>query len=198
MIIKATRKDTRRIALMHMNELKSGFLSSLGPYFLTSIYNKVIKKGVLLVYLNGHAIEGFVSFCPNTKKLMIYFAISNPFNLLWLTITCIRNPSILKKSLETFTAPFRSSRKKLTKADLPSAELLSIAVDSSIQTKGIGAQLLNTLEQELLKTGIKEYKVIAGTNLVSANNFYLKNGFVKVMNINIHGHELSNVYIKKL
>jgi len=81
---------------------------------------------------------------------------------------------------------------------LPVAELLSIAVDSTIQKSGIGSRLLNALEFELMQIGIKEYKVIAGADLDSANKFYLKNGFILVRQIIIHGNELSNIYLKKL
>jgi len=183
---------------MHMQELKSGFLSTLGLPFLTGLYNTIIQQGILLASIDGEKVDGFVSFSPNTKKLMIGFILSSPLNFLRLSFQVIRNPTFLRKSIETLTAPFKSSHRSNNEYDLPAAELLSIAVDSTIQKSGIGSQLLMALENETRKMGIREYKVIAGAHLVSANNFYLKNGFTNVLQITIHGNELSNVYVKQL
>jgi len=198
MIIKAKTSDTKGIALIHMQELKSGFLSSLGVPFLTGLYNKIIQQGILLVSIDGEQIDGFVSFSPNTKKLMIDFILSSPLNFLGLSLKFLRNPAFIQKSIETLFAPFKSSHRSNFESDLPSAELLSIAVDSTIQKSGVGSQLLMALENEIKKIGIYEYKVIAGSSRISANKFYLKNGFSRVMQITIHGNELSNVYVKKL
>lgn len=198
MVLKADTSQTKRIALIHMQELKSGFLSSLGIRLLSGLYNTIIKQGILLVSIEGQRIDGFISFSPNTKKLMIGFLISSPLNFLRLSLRFFRNPAFLRKSVETLSVPFKSSHRNNSKSDLPYAELLSIAVDSTIQKSGIGSQLLMALENEIRGIGIREYKVIAGANLVSANQFYLKNGFTFLKQITIHGNELSNVYVKKL
>lgn len=198
MVIKANSSHSNRVALIHLRELKTSFLSSLGLPFLTGLYNTINKNGILLVSINGLRINGFVSFSPNTKKLMIGFILSSPLNFLRLSLQFFRNPAFLRKSIETLSAPFKSSHRINSESDLPSAELLSIAVDSTIQKSGIGSQLLMALENEIRKMGIREYRVIAGANLVSANQFYLKNGFICVKQITIHGNELSNVYVKKL
>ena len=186
------------VALIHVKELKTGFLSSFGVTFLTNLYHLIIKNGIILVSMDEDRINGFISFSPNTKKLMVGFILSSPINFLKLSLQFFRNPAFLRKSIETLSAPFKSSHRSNSESDLPSAELLSIAVDSTIQKSGIGSQLLMALENEIKKMGIKEYKVIAGSTLVSANQFYLKNGFTCVKQIAIHGNELSNVYVKKL
>ena len=198
MIKKANISHTQKIALIHQQELKSGFLSLLGVQFLKDMYIMIIKQGILLVSVDELRIDGFVSFSPNTRRLMVGFLISNPMNFIRLFIQFFRHPVFLRKSLETFLAPFKSSHRCNSESDLPSAELLSIGVESTIQKSGIGSQLLMALESEIRGMGIGEYKVIAGVHLVSANNFYLKNGFTRVMQVTIHGNELSNVYVKKL
>ena len=198
MIIKADFSHSKRVALIHNQELKTGFLSSLGVSFLTTLYDTIIKKGTLLVSVDGAQINGFVSFSPNTKKLMLGFIFSSPSNFLGLSFKLFRNPSLLKKSFETLITPLISLQQSHAEAGLPSAELLSIAVDSSIQKSGIGFQLLSALENEIRQMGITEYKVIAGAGLQNANKFYMKNGFIPVMQIMIHGDELSNVYVKKI
>lgn len=108
----------------------------------------------------------------------------------------LRQPSLLKPLLETMRAPSLSA----SGADLeiPETELLSISVSPHAQKGGIGTQLLNALEEELIKRGIKKYKVIAGEKLEGANWFYQKNGFVAVKQIMIHGNEASNVYVKEI
>jgi len=99
--------------------------------------------------------------------------------------------------METFKAPFKS-QKANDSISLPSGELLSISVSSDCQATGIGCQLVKALEEYLIKNNISRYKVVAGEELLGANKFYLKNGFVLASQIRIHGESLSNVYIKDL
>ena len=83
MVLKADYSHTKEVAQIHMKELKTGFLCSLGRPFLTNLYNSIIKKGILLVSSDDNRIDGFVSFSPNTRMLMIGFVFSNPLILLW-------------------------------------------------------------------------------------------------------------------
>lgn len=93
---------------------------------------------------------------------------------------------------------YKKSNNSALAAKIPTTELLTIAIDSATQKKGIGSKLLKQLESQFLSIGVQEYKVIAGANLTGANNFYRKNGFKLVSQVSIHGSEVSNLYVKNI
>jgi len=198
-IISAEIGHLQRIAELHVNELKIGYLSKLGVSVLAQIYKCVLEQGILLVAINhNERITGFISFSTDTKKLMRTFAFSSIKIYLKLFLFYFKNPISIVKSLETLLAPFKSVNKKKRSQIIPVEELLSIAVDSRQQQKGTGTALITALERELVKKEIFTYKVIAGAELKSANDFYLKNGFVRIKKIYVHGCNASYVYIKKI
>jgi ribosomal protein S18 acetylase RimI-like enzyme len=55
--------------------------------------------------------------------------------------------------------------------------LLSIATDASSQSKGVGKQLLNALEDELKGSGFNSYGLSVRLDNPRAVQFYRRNGF---------------------
>ena len=201
MIRLAEGNDASGIALLHKETLATGFLAKLGVGFLRSLYVFLSQKELVIVYVNDYSTPaGFVSFSSDSSRMMKRFLISCPLCIIKIIGIVISTPAYIKRITETFTAPFKSktTQTKMGKVDLPCAELLSISVDPTSQKTGIGSQLLLALEDHLRENDIKKYKVIAGAELESANNFYKKNGFLLVAQVIIHGNELSNIYIKEL
>ena len=200
MIRLAIESDSMSIAKLHHSTLTRSFLSKLGLNFLGSLYQFLIKKELVIVHSEENRITGFISFSQNSSGMMAIFLFTCPACVFKLLGILILSPGLTKRFLETFLAPFKS-KSTLTKKGtvlLPSAELLSISVYPDCQATGIGSQLLNALEDYLRQNQILRYKVVAGVELVGANKFYLKNGFVLVNQIVIHGDSLSNVYTKEL
>lgn len=193
----AIRNDSVSITNLHVETLKSSFLSGFNVHFLACIYNFLIDHEYVWVYEEENLVKGFVSFTPNTSKMMKQFVIYNPGLLIFIFLKTFFKPEFHKKLLETFLTPFKS-KKSIDSTKLPKGELLSISVSPNCQASGIGSQLLNALEMYLQQNRILSYKVVAGEELVGANKFYLKNGFVLATKIKIHGDNLSNVYIKKI
>jgi len=200
MIRLAQRSDASMIALLHQRTLTNSFLTKLGVGFLESLYVFLIKKELVIIHSEENIITGFVSFSSNSSGMMKWFLFTCPVCIFRLLGILLSSPVFLKRFIETFVAPFKSktSQSSTGKVILPDAELLSISVDPDCQKTGIGSQLLNALENQLLQNGIRKYKVIAGVSLGSANKFYLRNGFVLVSQVMIHGNELSNIYVKEL
>ena len=200
MIRPAQKSDAIGIAMLHQRTLTNSFLAKLGIRFLESLYVFLVKKELVIVYAEGAAVKGFVSFSYNSSDMMKRFLFSSPACVIKLLGILITSPTFLKRLIETFSAPFKSktSLSSTTKVILPDAELLSISVDPNCQNSGIGSKLLEVLENQLKQCGIPEYKVIAGMSLDSANKFYLSKDFTFASQITIHGNELSNIYIKQL
>ena len=141
---------------------------------------------------------GFVSCALSSQGIMKRFLFSSPDGILKLMLVILKNPKLIKPLLETYKAPILSFSNSLAENQIPKTELLSISVSPQAQKAGIGTQLLQALEGELIKKDIFSYKVIAGEKLEGANKFYLKNGFVLTKQINIHGNDVSNVYVKEI
>lgn len=197
MIRPALKTDSASLASFHAETLTTSFLAGLGLQFLSKLYAFIITKEKVWVYEEDHEVKGFISFSGNSAGMMKRFIIHCPGCLVLLVFKTITQPTLLKRFMETFRAPFQS-QKTNGSISLPSGELLSISVSPNCQASGIGSQLLKTLEDYLHQNWILSYKVVAGEELVGANKFYIKNGFALAKQIRIHGEKLSNVYVKNV
>ena len=192
-ILKAKESDSTSIARLHKLGISEGFLSKQSDYFLGELYRYLIKNEILFIAKTDDTVVGFVAgtittsglykkFLRTNKSLLLKFALKNMFSL-----------EFIKKSFETLTAPSKTSLN--SDVDLP--ELLSIVVDSSFAGKGTGQRLVQALDGEFKRLGIKKYKVLVGSQL-QANSFYQKNGFIKNSEVELHKGDISNIYIKDL
>ena len=197
MIRPAQKTDSLSLAKLHLETLTSSFLASLGISFLDQLYVFLIRNEKVWVYEENNEIKGFVSYSGNSSGMMKRFIIHCPGCLMLLAIKTLTKPALIGRFLETFRAPSKSQDNNHS-IFLPSGELLSISVRPNCQATGIGSQLVKTLEDYLLQNQILSYKVVAGEELIGANKFYTKNGFMLVMQIRIHGDKLSNVYVKEI
>ena len=197
MIRPAQKTDSPSLAKLHTATLTSSFLAGLGLAFLNKLYTFLIQTEKVWVYEEDGDIKGFVSFSGNSAGMMKRFLFNCPGCILSLAFRTIVQPANLKRFIETFRAPFKSTASNDT-IGLPLGELLSISVSPNCQASGIGSQLVKALEMHLHQNRILSYKVVAGEELVGANKFYLKNGFVLATQIKIHGDKLSNVYVKEV
>ncbi len=80
--------------------------------------------------------------------------------------------------------------------NLPSAELLSIAVAPEERRKGLAGQLIEKGLRLYRKTGVDKVKVLIGADNKAGNKLYLKTGFELIGQIVNHG-VLSNIYVAK-
>jgi len=192
----ASEKHAKPIALLHYQGLNQSFLRELGIPFLTSMYRFFINHELVYVYLEGEDVKGFISASLSTNKVMRRFISKSPTGIVNIIIAVLKKPQLIKSILETYKSPH--TEQSGAPIDLPSVELLSIVVSDTARQGGVGTQLLSVLEAELQRLQVRKYKVVAGAKLIGANRFYLKNGFVKAVEIVIHGDDVSNVYVKEL
>lgn len=192
--MEAINNDYKTAALLHKIYISDGFLSSMKLEVLEKLYATLQENGNLIVEKANNEIIGFISFSNNLNRTYLHFFKKHPLTVIKLFILSSKNFQILRKLIETATIPFK---KKLNE-QIPKSELLSIVVDSKYQSKGIAYKLLKSLEDKLLLYRIYSYRVIAGSELIAANKFYLKNGFIKIKEIIIHKGAGSNLYIKYL
>lgn len=165
---------------------------------MDSLYKFLIKNEIVFVYEKNECLGGFVSCSLNSDKLMKRFVFYSPVGVFKILLAVISRPYLIIPVWETTLAPYKSDKKRAENITLPKVELLSVSVAPELQYEGIGTKLLYVLEGRLNELGVSEYKVVAGSSLKGANNFYKKNGFKLMSTINIHKDDLSNVYCKFL
>ena len=182
--------DAKTIAFLHKEGIPTGFLSKQSSSFLEELYRYLIAHEIVYVVKDRKKVIGFIAVSNNTSGLYKRFLKSNVFLLVKFALQNLFSVEFIKKSYETLSAPKKTHIKEIQK-ELP--ELLSIVVNSDYKGKGIGKVLLTYAEKELKD----KYKVLVGADL-EANQFYVKNGFVLVKELELHEGVKSYIYVKNL
>jgi len=180
-----------QVAALHIQCIDTGFISSLGIDFVTSLYEAIVqsKSSFGIVAVRNARVLGFVAFTTNLNKLYKSAVWRKGLIFALLLAGNVRSRGRAKKMLETLFYPARTK-----KMNLPSAELLSIAVAPEERGKGLAGQLIKQGFQHCQKEGIDKVKVLIGADNKPGNKLYLKFGFELVGQIVNHG-VLSNIYV---
>jgi ribosomal protein S18 acetylase RimI-like enzyme len=182
-----------QVAALHIQCISTGFISSMGIDFVTSLYDAIVKSKSSLgvVAVRNEKVIGFVSFTTNLNKLYKSIILRKGLKFALLLAGNVLSLRRIKKIFETLFYPARTK-----KMNLPSAELLSIAVAPEEQRKGLAGQLIEKGLRLYRKTGVDKVKVLIGADNKAGNKLYLKTGFELIGQIVNHG-VLSNIYVAK-
>jgi ribosomal protein S18 acetylase RimI-like enzyme len=188
----ATAADAPRLAELHASRIGEGFLSSLGPRFLTRLYRRVA--------LSPNAFAIVVSDGDTDRDRVVAFAAAaadvNRFYKEFLVrdgvIAGLRSaPRVVRsipRVLETLRYPALTS-------ELPKAEILAVATDAAAQGRGYGGIALDGATSELERRGCTTAKVVAGAANDSALRMYRRHGFETRAEISVHGDAPSEVLV---
>jgi ribosomal protein S18 acetylase RimI-like enzyme len=156
------------IARLHERELKAGLLAKLGPVFLSDFYRYVAadRDSVVLAAVDGKHAIGFVSGTVDIGRFYHRFLLHRGFRLAWHLV-----PYLLRRGSLSRIGSFRTYLSR-GRSELPSSELTSLAVDSSIQRSGVGKALFRAFREDLCNRGIPLFKVSAATTQAAALLFY--------------------------
>jgi ribosomal protein S18 acetylase RimI-like enzyme len=97
--------------------------------------------------------------------------------------------SVLRRAIETARHPSGGAD------GLPDAELLSIAVEGSRRSSGVGTGLATAVGRELGRRGVRECRVIVGADNPVGNRFYERLGCDRRGETTVHQGEASNVWV---
>ena len=184
----------QKVAQLHCEHINQGFLATLGPSFLTLLYEAIDKdKSSVLIAkeVNGKVVgfvSGAVSLRPIYKQLLY-----RPFSLFIALISCFLSLSKLLKIIEVL----RISKNNPVLKGLPRHELLTIVVDPSCQGQGHAEDLFQSLCSYFEAVNVMNFKIVVGGKLARANAFYLKMGCVVAGEIEVHKGKHSLVYVKQ-
>jgi len=182
-----------QVAALHIQCISTGFISSMGIDFVTSLYDAIVKSKSSLgvVAVRNEKVIGFVAFTTNLNKLYKSIIRRKGLKFALLLAGNVLSLRRVKKIFETLFYPARTK-----KINLPPAELLSIAVAPEERRKGLAGQLIKKGLRLYRKTGVDKVKVLIGADNKAGNKLYLKTGFKLIGQIVNHG-VLSNIYVAK-
>ncbi len=185
----------RQVAALHARNLDQGFLSTLGVDFLALMYQAIDEAAdsVLLVEVEADEVVGYVSGGIGMSAIYRRM-LGHPFRLARAMAPCIVQPRRLLRVLEIL----RYSRAGTLPSDLPSAELLSIAVSPAWRGRQVAERLYLRLIDHFDERGISEFKITVGERLLPAQRFYRRMGAVLAAEVQVHDGERSQVFLHRL
>lgn len=194
MIRTGKKSDIDALVEIHIGELRSQFLPSLGEKFLKLLYRNLLenKKTVIYTTEKRGAVRGYIIGSTDFNRVFKTIILKNFISYIGLIIPqLIKKPRILINLFETIFYTQQS------KTSMPKAELVVIAVSSKFRRKGLGKNLIIELEKYFKSEGIRKYKVSVTADKKTANYFYKSLSFKKEYDFFLYG-ELLNIYTKKI
>jgi ribosomal protein S18 acetylase RimI-like enzyme len=183
-------QDAPTLAALHIQGIKSGFISSLGLGFVTALYEAVAKSSSSFGFAveDDERVVGFVTFTSNISKLYKSVIVSRGLLMAGLLAGRVLSLQRIKKTLETLFYP-----KRVREEETASAELLSIVVREDKRNQGLGTELVIKSLQRCRQLGLEKVKVLVAADNEPANKLYQKCGFKLVRRTKNHD-VLSNIY----
>jgi ribosomal protein S18 acetylase RimI-like enzyme len=176
----ATAPDLGAVARLHADEIGEGFLSALGPRFLSRLYQRIAAdpRSFVLIEVKRERVEGFVAGSIDVRALYRSF--------LWrdgLVAALAAAPRLVpgwRRALETLGHGGKGP------AGAQTGELLAIAVAPRSQGRGIGQRLVLAFLGELERRGISTAQVVVAADNHRAIELYRRCGFATSRTIELH------------
>lgn len=184
----AVPEDTRRVAELHAERITDGFLTQLGPHFLQRLYRRVVKSphAFLLVAVEDDEVAGFLAGASDLHRLYRSFVARDG-----VAAAVMTGPRLLRslpQVLETSRYPSGTD-------DLPTAEILSMAVGAEYARRGLGRALVAAGVAEFQRRGMDAAKVVIAEANGSSLRLYEEAGFARCRQIAVHRGTVSEVLV---
>ncbi|MGO9339983.1 MAG: GNAT family N-acetyltransferase [Terracidiphilus sp.] len=182
------------VAALHRREIHGGFISSLNPKFLQSIYKSIARSdnAFLLAACETETerVHGFICGSTNTKSVLIQVLLRSGVGLIVSLL-----PNVF--SLRTVRKLFETARYAGAGASeaLPRAEILNFCVDRQVQRRGMGRLLFAALRAEFRQRGVQTIKIVTGESQIGAQRFYDAVNARRAGNLEIHDNSKSVVFL---
>jgi ribosomal protein S18 acetylase RimI-like enzyme len=185
----------REIAVLHQREIQRGFISSLNPKFLESIYKSIARSNdafLLVATESGTGrLLGFICGSTNTKATLVHVMVQSGARLVFALLPNAISFRTIRKMFETV----RYAKGNGNPGTLPRAEILNFCVDRRVQGKGIGGMLFAALRNEYRLRAVKQIKIVTGESQVSAQRFYEAVNARRTGDLQIHDNSRSVVFV---
>lgn len=189
-IRRARPGDAAAMARLHRESLPTAFLPTLGDRFLRRLYGAMTRDAdaVALVAEERDRVVGFAAAVPSIATFYRRFVRRQGISSALVAAPHLARPSVVRRLIETARYPTRLD-------GVPDAELLSIAVDPSCRSRGVGSALARAAARALAEQDVREFKVVVGAENDGANRFYEGLGFRSVGPVALHAGVPSNVWV---
>lgn len=181
----------RQVAALHAENIDQGFLATLGVPFLALMYRAIDEAAdsFLLVEERDGRVIGFISggmgMWPIYRRML-----RKPVALGLTLLPSIVKPARIKRILDIL----RYGRNEST-AQLPRAELLSLAVALDARGSGVAERLYHRLATYFEEAGEGAFKITVGDALAPAHRFYIRMGAVPAGRVEVHEGQGSILYV---
>lgn len=204
-IYPLTQEHAKDAARLHIAGQPGTFLTSLGPDVLTVLYQALPQSPVGFGFaatdnpatLSPAPISGFVSATTSMGSLLIEMGTRRIGQFLPpLLKRFAHNPQLAIRCIQTLLYPFLSagnSDSSKTDDTASTAELLSIMVEPSARSQGIGAQLISALFEECQARAISLLDVTVDASNEGAQRFYLRHGFTHHHDFMLYGRAMCSL-----
>jgi glycosyltransferase involved in cell wall biosynthesis/ribosomal protein S18 acetylase RimI-like enzyme len=187
---RARQRDAAAMARLHRESLPAAFLPALGDGFLKRLYRAAAKDddAVALVAVDRGRVVGFAVAAPSIRAFYRRFARREGLAAGIAAAPHLFRTGVLRRVIETARYPSED-------AGLPEAELLSIAVDGSRRSHGVGGALAEAVASGLADRNVREFKVVVNAANEGAGRFYERLGFRLAAQTAVHAGAASNVWV---
>ena len=188
-----TPEHVAAVALLHTENISSGFISSLGPSFSRQLYRGIAgcSSAFCLVALEDNQVLGFIAGAESVGKLYKFVLLRRGLLMSVCLIRFVFSLRTIKRIVQTLLYPSRTSE------EYPPAEVLSVAVAPDARRKGIAGELMQSAMEEFSSRGIDKVRVAVAADNKPANQYYIKEDFQKAGLYDSHGVQ-TNIYIRSL
>ena len=194
--------DAPAMARLHATEIDEGFLSTLGARFLDHLYRRVVRSPSSFAFVadddvtgddvtgddvkgDGGAVVGFAAGTESLRGLYRSFLLHD--GVAAMVAAGPRIAGSWRRVVETLRYPAREG------ADLPTAELIAIAVGREARGRGIGRALVDAVTAEFARRGVTAARVVAGADNEAALGLYRACGFRSAATVQVHRGTSSEV-----
>ncbi len=184
-----TTADACAVAALHAEQIPEGFLVTLGPRFLERLYRRIGRSTTAFVLVSDDAsgLSGFVAVAERTGSFYREF--------LWrdgLPAGLVAAPAVLRSPGRIWETLRYGA---VTDTDLPTAEILAIAVDPRAQGQGVGGRLLRAALAELRRREVPGVRVVTAATNTSAVKMYERAGFTRRGRTEVHAGVAQEVLV---
>jgi ribosomal protein S18 acetylase RimI-like enzyme len=174
------------VARLHSGQIRGGFLSLLGPSFLSHLYRRICLSpgSFLMVAEDNGGVVGFVAGSADVGALYRDFLVHDGLRVAWASAGRLLRH--WRSALETL--------RHGTGSDGPrgsGVELLAIAVDPGRQGEGVGESLIRAFLDRATGDGRDAAHVVVAADNVGAVRFYGRAGFVVAGRFELHAGTVS-------
>jgi ribosomal protein S18 acetylase RimI-like enzyme len=172
--------DAPAAARLHADRIADGFLSFLGPGFLTRLYRRIPRTpGSFLLVADDHgAVVGFLAGSADVGSLYRSFALHDG-----LAAGLAAGPRLVRG--------WRRARETLRHGSGGpgtgrGVELLAVAVEPGHEGRGVGTSLVAAFLERVVASGGREAYVVVGAANAGAVGLYRRAGFVAGPEFELH------------